>query len=62
MSSAAGHGKLVKMCISLGIFLIQFAYSYILTLSGRWYAKGDEVLLSINLTGIGQLVKMLIAI
>ena len=40
--SLAGGGQLVKMLITLephGIFCSNFAYLYILTLSGHWYAK-----------------------
>ena len=55
------------MLISLeqhGIFRSIFAYSCMSTLSNHWHAQPpfmkDEALLSINLAGHGQLVKMLI--
>ena len=41
-TSVAGHGVLVKICIALepyGILCLNFAYLYILTLSGHRYAK-----------------------
>ena len=40
--SPAGHGQLVNMLITLephGIFWSNFAYLYISTLSGHWFAK-----------------------
>ena len=56
---SAGCGQLVKMLTTLewhGIFGPNFAYLFVLTLSSHWYAKWDEVLLSIIFAIRGVLV------
>ena len=60
-----GCGHLVKLLQTLephGIFGSNFANLCILTMSGHWYEKCDEALLSIILAGQGLLVKMLITL
>ena len=55
----------MKMLISLethGIVGSNFVYLCILTLSSRWYEKGDEVSPSIILAGRALLVNMLITL
>ena len=59
----AGRALLVKMLITLeqdGIFVSNFVYLCILTLSSHWYEKGDKPSPSIILASRALLVKMLI--
>ena len=61
----AGQAFLVKMLITLephGIFVSNFVYLCILTLSSHWYEKGDEASSSIILAGRALLVKLLITL
>ena len=61
----AGQAHLVKMLITLepdGIFVSNFVYLCILTLSSHWYAKRGEASPSIILAGRALLVKMLITL
>ena len=55
----------MKMLITLepdDIFVSNFVYLNILTLSSHWYEKGDEASMSIILAGQALLVNMLITL